>query len=73
MQWKEDWADHKEQTGLTWAEYHAEYFVHQDELSDLRAEIDDLTTHVEATKNSYQQLARELHEIRVLAHGDLKE
>jgi len=68
--WKDDCREHKEQTGLSWDEYHARYFVHRHELDDLHTQIETLTEHVEANKNTYQKMQRELHEVRALVnHG----
>jgi flagellar biosynthesis chaperone FliJ len=66
MSWKEDYRQHKEETGLTWEEYHERYFTHESEIDSLRSEVETLQEHVEAVKNTYQKMQRELHEVQVL-------
>jgi len=70
MSWKDDCREHKDETGLSWAEYHERYFVHCDDLDDLHTQIKQLTEHVEANTNTYQKMQRELHEVRVLANRE---
>ena len=70
MTWKDKHRDEYAETDLTWAEFHDERFIHVDELNDLRDEIESINDHLEATTNSYRQLARELHEMRVLLQSD---
>lgn len=66
MTWKDDHQEHKNETGLTWHEYHQRHFVHVDELDGMTESIKDLREHVEAVTNEYRQMKRELHEVRVL-------
>jgi len=68
--WKDDCREHKEETGLSWAEYHERYFVHRHQLDDLHTQIETLTEHVEANKNTYQKMQRELHEVRALVNHE---
>jgi flagellar biosynthesis chaperone FliJ len=73
MSWKDDCREHKQETGLTWSEYHERYFTHEHDIDSLRAEVEELSEHVEACKNSYQDLQRELHELRVMMQSDRDE
>ena len=68
--WKDDYADDKTESGLTWDEYHERRFVHVDELDDMADSIAQLTEHVEACRNEYRDMKRELHELRVLLNHD---
>lgn len=66
MSWKDDHRSEKEQSGLTWDEFHNRRFVHVSELDSATTAIEDLAEHVRACRNEYQQMKRELHEVRVL-------
>ena len=68
--WKDDYADDKAESGLTWDEYHKRRFVHVDELDDMVDSIAQLTEHVEAVTNTYQRMQRDIHELRVLVDRD---
>ena len=63
--WKDDYRDEKAESGLTWDEFHRERFVHVDSIA--AAEVEQVCEHLDAVKREYQQLKRELFELRVLA------
>ena len=65
MSWKDDYRDEKQESGLTWDEFHRQRFVHVDDIAT--AQVDQVCEHLDAVKREYQQLKRELHEVRVLA------
>ena len=65
MSWKDDWQEEKDDSGLTWDEFHRQRFVHVDEIA--AAQVEQVCDHLDAVKREYQQLKRELHEIRVLS------
>ena len=65
MSWKDDYRDEKQDSGLTWDEFHKERFVHVDSIA--AAEVEQVCDHLDAVKREYQQLKRELFELRVLA------
>ena len=65
MSWKDDYRKEKQESGLTWDEFHRQRFVHVDDIA--AAQVDQVCDHLDAVKREYQQLKRELHEIRVLA------
>ena len=65
MSWKDDWQEEKDDSGLTWDEFHRQRFVHVDDIA--AAQVDQVCEHLDAVKSEYQQLKRELHEVRVLA------
>ena len=68
--WKDEWRDHKDETGLSWSDYHDRHFVHTSELDDMATEIERLSEHVEAVTREYRDLKRELHETRVLLESE---
>ena len=68
--WKDRHRDHKDETGLSWSDYHDRHFVHTSELDDMATEIERLREHVEAVTREYCDLKRELHEVRVLLESD---
>ena len=63
--WKDDYRDEKDDSGLTWDEFHRQRFVHVDDIA--AAQVDQVCEHLDAVKREYQQLKRELFELRVLA------
>ena len=63
--WKDDYRDEKDDSGLTWDEFHRQRFVHVDDIA--AAQVDQVCDHLDAVKREYQQLKRELFELRVLA------
>ena len=65
MSWKDDYRDEKQESGLTWDEFHRKRFVHVDSIA--AAEVEQVCEHLDAVKREYQQLKRELFELRVLA------
>ena len=65
MSWKDDYREEKQESGLTWDEFHRERFVHVDHIA--AAQVEQVCDHLDAVKREYQQLKRELFELRVLA------
>ena len=63
--WKDDYRDEKDDSGLTWDEFHRQRFVHVDDIA--AAQVEQVCEHLDAVKREYQQLKRELFELRVLA------
>jgi len=70
MSWKDDHREHKEETGLSWSDYHDRWFVHRSELDDLHTQIERLTEQLEATQNTYQKMHREVFEAEIMEHYD---
>jgi flagellar biosynthesis chaperone FliJ len=70
MTWKDDYADEKAESGLTWDGFHERRFIHVDELDSATATLTALTEQVEALTNEYQQLRREIQEVRILMESD---
>ena len=63
--WREQYREEKEASGLTWDEFHRQRFVHVDDIA--AAQVEQVCEHLDAVKREYQQLKRELFELRVLA------
>jgi len=77
MSWKDDWRSHKEDTDLSWGDYHDEYFIHRHEREDLAArveslerQIDDLNDHLEAVTETYNRMHREVFEANIMEEYD---
>jgi flagellar biosynthesis chaperone FliJ len=70
MTWKDDYADEKAESGLTWDEFHERRFIHVDELDSATATLADLSEQVEALTNEYKELRRELQEVRILMESE---
>mgnify|MGYP000544757853 CR=1 FL=1 len=70
MSWKDDYADEKAESGLTWDEFHERRFIHVDDLDSATATLADLSKQVEALTNEYRELRREIQEVRILMESD---
>ena len=70
MTWKDEYREQKDESGLTWDEFHKRRFVHVDELDSATETLEALDEHVQAVANEYQALKRELHEVRVLLESE---
>ena len=68
MTWKDQYRDRKEASGLTWDEFVDQRLIHVDDIAD--SKLDDLTEHLDAVRNEYRDLKREIHEVRALAESD---
>lgn len=68
--WKDEYRDEKEASGLTWDQFVERRLLHVDELDSATRTIEDLTEHVDALTNEYRELRRELHEVRTLYESD---
>jgi len=66
MSWKDDWREHKEQTGLSWADYHDRWFVHREDMDDLYEQMQAIQEQLEATRNTYQKMHREVFEKHIM-------
>ena len=66
--WKDEWREEKNASGLTWDEFHRERFVHVDDLA--AAELEAIREHLDAVEREYRQMKRELHETRVLLESE---
>ena len=70
MTWKDNYRDEKDESGLTWDQFHQRRFVYADDMESLAATITTLSQQVEAMTNEYQQLRRELNEVKIMMESD---
>jgi hypothetical protein len=70
MSWKDDYRDEKDESGLTWDEFHERRFVHVDDLDGATATLEQLDETVTALRNEYRDLKRELSEVRIMLESD---
>lgn len=70
MNWKDNYREHKDETGLSWDDYHDRYFVHTDELADLESTVSELSEHVAAVTAEYKEMRHELNEVLTLLESE---
>ena len=70
MSWKDNWREHKEETVLSWSEYHDRWFVHRNDMDDLTEQMQAIEELLEATKNTYERMHREVFEKHVMEDYD---
>ena len=68
MSWKDDYREEKEASGLTWDEFHRERFVHVDDIA--ATELDAIREHLEAVRNEYRDMKREVYELKVMLESE---
>ena len=68
MTWKDQYREKKERSGLTCDEFVTQRLVHVDEIPE--SELDAIATHLEAVRNEYRDLKRELFEARTMLESD---
>jgi len=70
--WKEQYRERKDDSGLTWDEFVDQRLHHADELDDLRQDVQELDSDIDQLTTALKRLYRELHEYNVL-EGDRKD
>ncbi len=68
MSWKDDYRDRKDASGLTWDEFVQQRLVHVDDIPE--SELAEIREHLEAVRNEYRDLKRELFEVRVMLESE---
>ena len=68
MSWKDTYRDKYEQSNLTWDEFVEQQLVHVDEIPE--SQLDEMNEHLEAVRNEYRQMKRELHEVRIMLESE---
>ena len=68
MSWKDTYRDKYEQSNLTWDEFVEQRLVHVDEIPE--SQLDEMNEHLEAVRNEYRQMKRELHEVRIMLESE---
>jgi len=66
--WKERHRERKERSGLSWNDYVDQRLVHVDDIPE--SELAEIREHLEAVRNEYRDLKRELHEVRALVESE---
>ena len=66
--WKDDYRERKDASGLTWDEFVHQRLVHVDDIPE--SELAEIREHLTAVRNEYRDLKRELHEVRVMLESD---
>lgn len=68
MSWKDDYRERKDASGLTWDEFVQRRLVHVDDIPE--SELAEINDHLEAVRNEYRDLKRELFEVRVMLESE---
>ena len=66
--WKDRHRERKERSGLSWNEYVEQRLVHVEDIPE--SELAEIREHLEAVRNEYRDMKRELHETRVLLESE---
>lgn len=66
--WKDEYREEKAASGLTLDEFHRQRFVHVDDIA--ADQIEEVNRHLEAVRNEYRDLKREVHEVRVMTESE---
>jgi len=64
MSWKDDYRERKKQSGLTWDEFVQQRLVHVDDIPE--SELAELREHLEAVRNEYRDMKREVWELKTM-------
>ena len=68
MSWKDDYRERKDASGLTWDEFVQRRLVHVDDIPE--SELAEIREDLEAVRNEYRDLKRELFEVRVMLESE---
>lgn len=64
--WKNEYRERKQASGKTWDEFVATELHHEDDLDDLRGEVERLADNVEALAEHVRDLNRHIGEVLIL-------
>jgi polyhydroxyalkanoate synthesis regulator phasin len=70
MSWRDHYREEKEASGKTWDEFVRTELHHEDELDDLRSEVERLTDDVDALTEHVEDLRNNIGEVLILARGE---
>jgi len=70
MSLKDEYAEEKERSDLTWDQFVSRKLYHEDDLQDFAGVVADLHAEVEALREEYEALRHELNEVRTLLESD---
>ena len=68
MSWKDTYRDKYEQSNLTWDEFVEQQLIHVDEIPE--SEIQELNAHLEAVRNEYRDMKREVYELKTILESE---
>jgi polyhydroxyalkanoate synthesis regulator phasin len=68
--WKDQYRDRKDASGKTWDEFVTTELHHEDELDDLRSQVERLTDDVDALSEHVRDLRNNIGEVLILARGE---
>jgi phage shock protein A len=71
--WKGDYRDKKESSGKTWDEFVQTELHHEDELDDLRNQVNQLTEDVTELSKHVRELRNNIGEVLILAQHERDE
>ena len=66
--WKDRHRERKAESGLSWNDYIEQRLVHVDDIPE--SELEEIREHLEAVRNEYRDLKRELFEVRVMLESE---
>lgn len=70
MSLKDEYAEEKEASGLTWDQFVERKLYHEDDLQDFAGVVKDLSEQVEALTSEYEALRHELNEVRTMLESE---
>lgn len=68
--WKEAYREQKESSGKTWDEFVQTELYHEDELNDLRSQVDQLNEDVTELTKHVKDLRDNISEVLILARHE---
>jgi polyhydroxyalkanoate synthesis regulator phasin len=71
--WKDDYREQKQESDKTWDEFVQTELHHEDELDDLRAQVDQLTEDVTELSKHVRELRNNIGEVLILAQHERDE
>jgi phage shock protein A len=69
MSWKDEYRDRKQASGKTWDEFVATELHHEDEIDDLRSEVERLADDVATLTEHVRDLRNNIGEVLILVRG----
>jgi uncharacterized protein YbaA (DUF1428 family) len=66
--WKDEYRERKAESGLTWDEFVQQRLVHVDDIPE--SELADLREHLEAVRNEYRDMKREVYELKTMLESE---
>jgi predicted nucleic acid-binding Zn-ribbon protein len=70
MSWRDQYRDRKDASGKTWDEFVRTELHHEDELDDLRSQVERLTDDVDALTEHVEDLRNNIGEVLILVRSE---